>query len=116
MPGWQTFCLHLMPTIAAIAAGWIGLRAKKAVTEIHVQINSRMSAWMEAATEAAHAAGVNSVLAEGVAAALVTTAQAKADELLATAKAVREARSDDLLNTAKDEAVKLIATAVEAAK
>jgi hypothetical protein len=82
--------------ILTVVAAFFAWHAKKGVQEIHVMINSRMSAWLAAAEKAAHAAGVAEALAQGVAVELVAQGVAK-----------------DLIVTAKAEALKLLATAVE---
>jgi hypothetical protein len=78
----------LAPVVSATAA-WFAYRSKKGVAEIHLMINSRMDAWLKAATESAHAAGVEfakSAVAETVAKALLQTAETKAIALIAVAR------------------------------
>ena len=49
--------------VAGIAAlgscltAWIGLRNHRNIHQLHIQINSRMDAWMKSAEEVARAAG-----------------------------------------------------------
>ena len=94
------------PLLTCVAA-FFAWRAKKGVSEIHVMINSRMTDWMAAAEKAAHAAGVRSVLAEGVAKELLSTAHVEAAKLLVVAQTAKS----DLINTAEVKAVELLATA-----
>ena len=83
--------IGIVPSVLGVLVAWFAYEARKSVQEIHVMINSRMTAWLDAATAAAHAKGVQSVLAEGLArelvakAGLISTAQLAAAQLVSTA-------------------------------
>ena len=107
MISYYLLLLPIIPAVLGCIASYFAYKAKKGVQEIHVMINSRMTAWLKAAESAAHAAGVLSMstcpilhqpngavcsgadnvslLAQEVAKELLKTAQVAAAKLLAEA-------------------------------
>ena len=129
MEVWTKIIGLAAPTVSAVST-YFAWKCKKSVSEIHVMINSRMDAWMKAATEAAllkgktEADAIQLIHVADIASKIVLeTAVGKAKDVrvLAAGKAqdvvaVAEDKAKGVVVIAKGVATDVLATAVDVAK
>ena len=77
-----------------------------------MQLNSRLDQLLKAQEKVAHQAGVNSVLADGIAKELLSTAEIKATQL----RQLAAGKAEDVVQVASDAALGVVDTASEVAK